>query len=61
MTEDKPTLKQCPFCGESEVRVVFNLRTDSHFVACEICEAKGAECFLAKEAINAWNERADLT
>jgi len=51
-------LESCPFCGSNELKVK-NVWQTYKFVACNACKAGGPVRKDEKEAIGAWNKRAD--
>lgn len=51
-------LKPCPFCG-GEADLYFLSYDRRYFVICEKCDFKTAEFWTEKEAVDAWNKRAD--
>ena len=62
LEHDQEVLKQCPFCGGSNVRTVVDDEFESHFgVKCFDCGGCiDAEKDNAEEAEKAWNKRHDL-
>lgn len=53
-------LKPCPFCGGKASCKPFKwIEFTSYHVCCEDCRASTIEFDYAKEAVEAWNRRAD--
>ena len=54
-------LKPCPFCGGTPKVVAGGFRPDppTYYVYCHRCGASGGVCDTKKEAIAAWNRRAN--
>ena len=48
-------MKSCPFCGESEVKMV--QETHVYYVVCYGCAAEGPVADDKEEAEELWNER----
>lgn len=53
-------LKPCPFCGNKEVRLVDNISELGYaWVSCPKCYTEGPTKDANKEAMEAWNSRAE--
>ena len=51
-------LKPCPFCGSKHIDIT-NFGEVMWFIQCDDCNATFPECDTKKEAIEAWNRRAN--
>jgi hypothetical protein len=54
--EECEELKPCPFCGWG---TIVDGGIIKHYCECYACHAKGKPCKTWKEAIEAWNRRAN--
>ena len=55
-------LKPCPFCGAYGLSLVEIERADfCHYVRCVPCTTEGPAASNKKDAIAAWNKRAEVT
>ena len=54
-------LKPCPFCGEKPRPAATGFYPDPpvYYIYCDGCGASGRMCNTEKEAIAAWNRRAN--
>ena len=56
-------LKNCPFCGASEVGIGFAIQEFggdlTYFVVCDKCECKTKKSKTMADAVFAWNRRPD--
>ena len=59
--QNKPELKSCPHCGETEDLHIHEENDGSGmiFVYCHSCGARGGWEYDERQAINSWNRRAD--
>ena len=58
----EPELKPCPFCGSAEAMLEYvddQFKDHNVFVACGSCKASSAIHFSKREAVAAWNRRAE--
>lgn len=61
---DEIELKPCPFCGGSEITVVFNPTegvdmTGMYIVSCDDCGGTSGYRYTQDDAVAAWNGRAE--
>ncbi len=52
------TIKKCPFCGSSNIRID-DVVWGMYWAVCLECGAKSGDKASRKKAIEAWNRRAD--
>ena len=53
-------LLPCPFCGSTDVRACVDA-DDYRFVNCEHCGARGAKHNENRDAVEAWNDRIEVS
>ena len=57
MSKNMNKLKPCPFCGNKALHT--NNIFGEHYVVCTSCTCAGPGAWTEKEAIEAWNMRAN--
>ncbi|MFA5053900.1 MAG: Lar family restriction alleviation protein [Parcubacteria group bacterium] len=51
------TLKPCPFCGSTAIRLTRSGWLDAYYVVCEKCRARGGYSQDENCAVEGWNRR----
>lgn len=59
MTEEKPKLKSCPFCG-GEATLWWRMGKEKKFwfVQCPCCYSQSGAKEMPEEAVSSWNNRS---